>query len=271
MTLGRAIDHVGILGHNLDALAAQYEALDFTLTPRAWHEDRMGTSNRLAQFRGRNFIELIEVDRPEGIAPHGPDFLSFGAFGLDYLARRQGLGLVVFRTQDAAADVAAWRAKGLDTYAPFNFTRQAKTPDGTAVTVSFSLGFVTSPMMPDILFFVCENRAEEHFWKPAFQDHINGAVEIVSVVLCAAEPARHGDFLGGLFDGAVTDRNGGISVSCGAHRIDVVKPQAISAMGWRGEPGNNALGAGLVIRTAGTAGHVTSAADAGGAFIEWIN
>ncbi len=58
MTTGRAIDHVVLASRNLDGLAARYEELGFTLTPRAYHEDRMGTSNRLAQFQGRNFISI---------------------------------------------------------------------------------------------------------------------------------------------------------------------------------------------------------------------
>jgi len=47
---------------DLARTAATYETLGFTLTPRAAHEDRTGTSNRLAQFAERNFIELLEVD-----------------------------------------------------------------------------------------------------------------------------------------------------------------------------------------------------------------
>ena len=46
-------------GEGLDAAA--YEALGFRLTPRARHPDNMGTSNRLAQFPARNFIELLEL------------------------------------------------------------------------------------------------------------------------------------------------------------------------------------------------------------------
>lgn len=46
---------------DLDAAAASYEDLGFTLTPRAFHPDNMGTSNRLAQFKDETFIELLEV------------------------------------------------------------------------------------------------------------------------------------------------------------------------------------------------------------------
>jgi catechol 2,3-dioxygenase-like lactoylglutathione lyase family enzyme len=56
MTSGRAIDHVMLAVRDLDRTALSYQELGFTLMPRAAHEDRMGTSNRLAQFRGRNFI-----------------------------------------------------------------------------------------------------------------------------------------------------------------------------------------------------------------------
>jgi hypothetical protein len=268
MPSGRAIDHVVIAGRDLDALAARYEALGFTLTPRAFHEDRMGTSNRLAQFRGRNFIELIEVDRPDKVEEPGPGGFAFGAFLKRFLARREGLAMVVFRTEDARADIADWREAGVDTYEPFDFERQARLPDGSEATVGFSLGFATSPEMPELGFFVCQNRAEEHFWKPAYQEHANGAGEIVAVRLVAGEPARHGAFLGRLFGGEVTERAGDVSVACGPHRIEVVRPEAVEESDDR--PGMGALGAGLAIRTARPAPATTRATQAGNVAIEWV-
>jgi hypothetical protein len=271
MASGRAIDHVVIASRDLDGLAARYEALGFRLTPRAFHEDRMGTSNRLAQFRGRNFIELLEVDRPDAVEEPGPGGFAFGAFLKRYLARREGLAMIVFRTDDARADIAAWRAAGIDTYAPFDFQRQARLPDGSEATVGFSLGFATSPEAPELGFFVCQNRAEEHFWKPAYQSHANGAEEIVAVRLVAREPARHGAFLGRLFGGAVTEGADGVAVACGEHRIEVVAPRAVE--GWSGDPGEGALGAGLAVRAPGgafgRAAGVTPAAEAGNVAIEW--
>jgi hypothetical protein len=267
MVSGRAIDHVVIAGRDLDGLAARYQALGFTLTPQAYHEDRMGTSNRLAQFRGRNFIELIEVDRPETVDRPGPGGFAFGAFLERYLARREGLAMIVFRTDDARADTAAWKAGGIDTYEPFDFQRQARLPDGTEATVGFSLGFATSREMPDLAFFVCENRAPEHFWKPAYQEHANGAEEIAAVLLVAREPGRHGEFLSRLFGGVVTDRQGGVSVACGPHRIDVLAQEAVA--GWRDDPGEGALGAGLAVRAPARSGTITPAEEAGGVRIEW--
>ena len=97
--------------------------------------------------------------------------------------------------------MAAFRKAGIDAYAPYDFERQATLPDGTRVTVAFSLAFATSPAMPDIAFFTCHNKTPEYFWKPAFQQHANGARRIAAVYLVAEDPERHGDFLGELTGG----------------------------------------------------------------------
>ena len=270
---GRPLDHVVLAGDDLDAAAEAYEALGFTLTPRAFHDDRMGTSNRLAQFAGHTFVELLEVDRPDGLTEHGAETFGFGAWNRDYAARRHGLSMIVFRTDDARADIARWRAAGLDTYAPFDFEREARTPEGGTVTVGFSLGFATSPEMPELAVFVCENRSPGHFWKPAFQRHWNGAADLAGVVVVAGDPHRHAPFFAALFGGAMAPVEGGVSVACGPHRIEVLTPEAtrLRDPGWNGDPGAGALGAGLLIRGAGDGRAVVPAADAAGAFVEWVD
>ena len=268
MTNGRGIDHIGIASRNLDGLAAQYEAMGFTLTPRAYHQDHMGTSNRLVQFEGGNFIELLEVDRPQTMLPHGPGFMGFGQFNFDFLSRREGLSLIVLKTDDTAADLAAWKAKGPDVYDQFNFERLATLPDGSQATVRFELGFVTHPEI-DVLFYVCDNKAEEHFWKPEFQAHANGAEELEAIVLASTEPARHAEFLSALFDGDAGKIDGGFSVSFAAHRIDVVTPDTLTDQGWVNHPPYACHAKGVRIRAKGMAGQMTGSGEAGGAFIEW--
>src|SRR5258708_39106540 len=109
MATGRAIDHVVLAVRDLDRAAARYEQLGFTLTPRASHDDRMGTSNRLAQFRGKSFIELLEVDRPDRLAAHdfsrGPPFFSFGDHNRLALGDPEGRSILAFATHDARADI----------------------------------------------------------------------------------------------------------------------------------------------------------------------
>ena len=277
MASGRAIDHVVLTVRNLNRASATYQDLGFTLTPRAMHEDRMGTSNRLAQFGGRNFIELLEVDRPEGLARHdfaaSPPFFSFGHHNRLVVGEREGLSMLVFASDDARADNRRFSAAGLPTFAPFDFERDAKLPNGIQVTVAFSLAFVQSPEMPKIAFFVCENRAQDYFWKPEYQSHPNGATGIVSVYLSSPAPERDAAFVSKMFGGEVSSSAGGCTVACGpSQQLCILTPQAIT------ERDSSAAG-GLEVGTPILAGialathsrrRLTSAAEANGMFIEWV-
>ncbi len=273
MTTGRGIDHIGIASRDLDGLAARYEALGFTLTPRAYHQDHMGTSNRLVQFEGRNFIELLEVDRPRTMLPHGPGFMGFGQFNHDYLNAREGMSLVIFRTDDAAADLAAWAAKGLDVYDQFNFERQATLPDGSEATVRFELGFVTHPDI-NVLFYVCDNKAEEHFWKPDYQRHANGALGIQSVVIASENKTRDAVFISKLFDAEILPGCAeGLRVSCGPeHEALIVSPEAVAERdpAWRGDLSQGSLAIGAALTVADGPRETTPSAEAGGVFLNWI-
>jgi len=276
MPSGRAIDHVVLAVRDLDRAAAVWQGLGFTLTPRAMHEDRMGTSNRLAQFAGRNFVELLEVDRPDRLQRHdlsgNPPFYGFGDHNRRFLARREGLSMLVFASDDARADLARFQAAGLRTAAPFDFERQAVLPDGARVTVSFSLAFAWSEAMPDIGFFACQNRAQQYFWKPDYQRHDNGAAGIAAVYLASPEPERDAAFVSRLFGGDVTPAPGGFRVACGPHAVLVLVPDAIAAL----DPSSPAastgtpLLAGLRLATRALR-PLTPSAAACGAFIEWTS
>jgi catechol 2,3-dioxygenase-like lactoylglutathione lyase family enzyme len=276
MTSGRPIDHIVLAVRDLDSAARTYERLGFTLTPRASHEDRMGTSNRLAQFAGRNFIELLEVDRPDRLDPHDfaarPPRFSFGAHNRHCVSEREGISMLVFAGDDARADIAAFERNGVHTYAPFDFERKARLPDGQEVTVGFSLAFATSPAMPDIAFFVCQNRAQEYFWKPDFQVHDNRAEGIVAVYLASPDPDRDGSFLGKMFGGGVSAIDGGVAVACGkAQDILVLQPGAIARQLPGAMPGGGSgpMLVGIALSAKIADARTTSTDDACGMFIEW--
>jgi hypothetical protein len=276
MTSGRAIDHVVLAVQDLDRAALSYQELGFTLTPRAAHEDRMGTSNRLAQFRGRNFIELLEVDRPEGLARHdlaaSPPFFSFGDHNRLAVRERDGLSMMVFASDDARADILSFSSANLPTFAPFDFERFAELPDGAQVTVAFSLAFVQSPEMPRVAFFVCENRAQGYFWKPEYQSHANGATGIVAVYLSSVAPERDAAFVNKMFGGKVGSIPGGCSVACGpSQQLRVVTPQALAKhdRSFGGAEKGTPILAGIAVATHVRQG-LTPAAEASGMFIEWV-
>ncbi len=275
MAAGRRIDHIVLAVGGLDDAARCYEALGFTLTPRAQHNAAMGTSNRLVQLSGGNFIELLEVDRPATLEPHdfaaSPPRFSFGAHNRAFVARRDGLSMLVLNGSDSRADIAAFRKAGIDFYAPYDFERQATLPDGTRVTVAFGLAFATSPAMPEIAFFTCHNKTPQHFWKPAFQQHANGARRIAAVYLVAEEPERHRAFLGALTGGPVCEVDGGLCVQCGGEELLVLRPSRLLeiAPATHFDLSDGPRFAGFAIETSGPARPLTPAAEACGAFIEW--
>lgn len=192
----RAFDHVVLCVADLEQARASFAALGFTLTPPAAHP--FGTRNSLVQFAGRNFLELLAIGDRAAILPHEPPHrFSFAAFNAAFLERRgEGASMLVFAGADARADIAAFRAAGLDTYEPFDFGRDAIQPDGSVARVGFSLAFVTHEAMPDAAFFTCQHRHQpELFWRPEYQRHPNGAETLTGVVMSAANLPLISDFL----------------------------------------------------------------------------
>jgi catechol 2,3-dioxygenase-like lactoylglutathione lyase family enzyme len=202
----RAIDHLVLAVKDLEAARETYRRMGFTLTPPAQHP--WGTANSLVQLQG-NFLELLAVAEPGKIVAAEPGHFSFGAFNQAFLKRRQGLSMLVFQSTDAPRDQAEFKARGLETYEPFGFSRQAKLPDGSLKTVAFSLAFVTEPRMPDAAFFTCQQHAPEFFWKPEYQRHANGARAVVEVVMLANDPGAFADFFGKLVEPAAVARSDG--------------------------------------------------------------
>jgi catechol 2,3-dioxygenase-like lactoylglutathione lyase family enzyme len=221
-------DHLVLATRDLDAQGAFYGRLGFTLTPEARHP--WGTANRLAQFQG-DFLELLSVAEPSLIRETAGRAFSFGAFNRDFLARRQGMSMLVMRTGNAAADRDRWRSRGLDTWELFDFSRQATLPDGRSVTVAFTLAFVTDPAMPDAAFFVCQQHHPENFWKPQFQTHANGATAIRTVWMVAREPQAHAAFFERLTDPGSVRRDGtALRVAMGSGELLLLDPAGYEAL-----------------------------------------
>ena len=190
--MSRPLDHLVLAVHDLDAAGAFYERLGFLVGARNRHP--WGTENRIVQFPGA-FLELITVGEGAVIAPHQPGIFSFGAFVRDYLTMREGFAMLVLASDDARADKDAFDKAGIGGFAPFDFARKAKRPDGSEVEVSFSLAFARDPLAPHCGFFVCQQHRPENFWNAAMQAHSNGTTSLAGVSMVAADPADHAEFL----------------------------------------------------------------------------
>jgi len=192
----RRIDHLVLAVHDLAAAAEFYRGLGFQVGARNVHP--WGTENHIVQF-GTSFLELITVGNAAAIPEHKPDHFSFGAFGRDYLKKREGLAMLVLDSVDAKADAATFRREGIGPFEPFFFERKGKRPDGSETHVAFTLAFAMDPGIENAAFFRCQQHFPENFWNPKFQVHPNGATGVKRVTLQAL--GDHSKFLSG-FTGA---------------------------------------------------------------------
>ena len=219
----KALDHIVLVAQELEPLRWRYDAMGFTLTPPSLHP--FGTGNSLAQLQG-SFIELLAVVEPEKLVPHGETTFSFGVHNQRFLEKREGLSMAVLTSDDAAGDNAAWAARGLRTWEPLSFARQATQPDGSQAEVSFTVAFALDPAMPEAGFFVCQQHRPENFWQPNYQLHANTAKALVCVTLVADDPAAHAGFFEKMV-GAVQETVGGLEIPLAGGRLEVLRPDAL--------------------------------------------
>ena len=142
----RGLDHIVHAVRDLDAAAALYRGLGFTVGARNRHP--WGTHNHIVQLPGC-FIELLSVAEPSGIVPTRATAFSFGAFNRDFLARGAGPVDAGARRARGAADAAEFRDRRHRRFrSRIDFEREGKRPDGTAMKVAFSLAFARDPAAP---------------------------------------------------------------------------------------------------------------------------
>jgi len=221
--MARGIDHIVHAVHDLDAAAALYRRLGFTVGARNRHA--WGTHNHLVQFAGC-FIELLTVAEPEKL---GDDPLSslFGNFNRRFLERHEGLAMLVLESRDAAADAEAFRVAGIRQSDLVTFEREGRRPDGGPVKVGFSLAFARDAGAPNIGFFTCRQHHPENFWNPAFQQHPNTAAGIAGVVLVAENPSDHHIFLSAFVgERELLATSTGVTVRTPRGEIQVMNPTA---------------------------------------------
>ena len=219
----RGIDHLVIAVRDLEKARAAYRRLGFTVTPEAVHP--FGTKNSLVQLDG-SFLELLAINDAATIPPAREGFFSFPAFNRDFLERQEGLSMLVLKSVDPNLDHAAFAGHRLPTYAPFQFERTARAPDGTERKVAFTLAFTSEPRLRDAGFFTCRHHFPENFWRAEYQRHANGARTIASAVMVTRDPADFHEFLTyftGVHDMKSTSLGIDFDLGDGSH-VEVLSP-----------------------------------------------
>jgi hypothetical protein len=219
----RGLDHVVHAVRDLDAVAQLYQRLGFTVGARNRHP--WGTHNHIVQMPGF-FVELLTVAEPDKLGSD-PFSALFGTFNRVFLKDHEELSFVVVESGDAAADARAFREAAIGVSEALRFEREGQRPDGSIVTVAFSLAFARDARAPAIGFAAYQQHYPENFWNPAFQAHANTAAGVAGVVLVAENPTDHHIFLSAFVgERELTATSSGLLIKTPRGEIQVMDPVA---------------------------------------------
>lgn len=164
MSLAIGLDHVGIAVHDLNAAAAEFEALGFHVTPIAPHLPGGITGNRCVML-GQGYLELLAVIAPSGRSATVEKFL----------ARYQGIHVISLATDDAEA---AGKRLGREA-----IRSERATDRGLAHFARVALTELTPRLQ------LIQHLTPELVWRAEDCVHPNGAQALASVVMTAEAPA----------------------------------------------------------------------------------
>jgi hypothetical protein len=244
--IAQSLDHLGIAGRNLDALAAQYERLGFQLTPLARHSGRrtpdgpvvpFGTGNRCIMLP-EGYLELIAIVDP-------------GAFSntLDrFLARYAGIHILALGIDDEDANLARLKRAGIDLPGVAYLERPVDDADPDGPKARFAR--LPWPEAPEGRLQLIRHLTPEAIWQERFLDHPNRAEALEEVVLAVESPAEAGARFSRLAGVPLApDPVGGMRLDLARGRIRLLPPEALGAVLPRVAIPSLPFIAGLAIRT----------------------
>ena len=221
------LDHVGVVGPEIGALHAAYEALGFTLTPLARQSGRLqhdgpvvpwGTANRCAMLRD-GYIELLGVVDPA--APLN---------GLDrFLARGAGVHILAFAIDDEAAALARLRRAGVDIAGVLHLERPVDSAEPDGLQARFAR--LPLPNAPEGRVQLIRHLTPEAIWQERWMGHRNRAVGLEAVIVAAAAPAESAARFSRLTGRPVLpDPAGGFVLELARGRVRVLDVEALGAV-----------------------------------------
>jgi hypothetical protein len=214
------LDHLGIAVTDLDAAARNFSALGFTLTDKSFHVAapspgappvRSGTGNQCIML-GRGYVELIAVTDP-----------AYRGRLLADLARYEGLHLVSFGTSSAEETAALFQRTTGTAATPRRLARPI-TEHGKPATALFDIVDLPDGIAGTGHVFAIRHLTPEVLWQPHLTSHANGAMALLAVIACAADPqaflAPIAKAIGGIVEGN--------AIPLAAGRFEALDPEALA-------------------------------------------
>jgi hypothetical protein len=179
------LDHIGCIVNAFDAGAAQWERLGFQLTPVSRQRGAVpgsegfhpwATANRCVILRS-SYLELIGV----------VDAAAFNPWAR-FIAKNEGLHILALRCRDAESAHAVLSAR-TDALQPPVPRERILDVDGEPRAMRFRNIFSRDEAWPEARYLVIEHQTPEFLWQPRYQQHENGACDLVAVTFVADEPS----------------------------------------------------------------------------------
>jgi hypothetical protein len=166
------LDHVGIVGADLEALAQVFSGLGFHVTPRASHAGGR-TANRCVMLRNGGYLELMATVPGQHSAT------------LDrFLARGPGAHILALEVADEAAVLERLHRAGITG----EVTLSERDADQPGAKVRFAL--ILPPDPPEGRMLLIRHLTRDLLWRPDNVAHPNRAVALAEVIYASATPAE---------------------------------------------------------------------------------
>ncbi|MRX50466.1 VOC family protein [Paracoccus sp. S-4012] len=222
------IDHAFLLVDDLEAAAADWRRMGFTLSPRGLHSAAMGSANYTMMFP-RDYLELLGVvSAVEGSAAHRRKLAEQG----------QGLHAIAVRIEGTKAEDATARLseRGIATGAVQHFSRPVDLPGGGQGEAAFSIFPYAPEEIPQGHVFACGHHTRDTVWLPELLEHPNGAQGLDSFTVLSPEPEKAARGYARLFaHGEVSAEGDGFRVATGLDSAVLrVLPREAAAALWPG-------------------------------------
>lgn len=173
------LDHVVFVVRDLAASQKLWADFGFSVSPRGYHPDHMGTANHTIML-GEDYIEIVGVLKPTGHNEKSREFLSHHGEGVERVA---------FTTDDVDATAAELKALRLQAIGPLDFSRAVDLPDGRKSVASFrTLFWPVSERPTGMRIFACQHLTRDTVWIPELTRHANKARGIARMDILAADP-----------------------------------------------------------------------------------
>ena len=211
------LDHVGIVGASLDALARTFLDLGFHLTPCAAHASGR-TANRCVMLRDGGYLELMAIVSGQSSAT------------LDgFLARGPGAHILALEVADETAALERLNRANIDAGAVSITERllDAAVPEGPRARFALLM----PPDSPDGRILLIRHLTPGLLWRPEHTVHPNGALALTEAVYAVAAPAETMARLSRLAGRpAEPGPLGGYRISCGRGTVRVLPRAAAETL-----------------------------------------